>query len=740
MIDYAPDFSLDNVSPHSVAGIVKLWVRELPEPLLTFVLYDDMVRCTRNEDWAGLEQLEAGLPEPNRTIFRYLCTFLAEVSMKSDVNKMTPSNLAIVFAPNLIRPAVETFEAIARDTPVTIATIKHFVEVALNQLAPSVSSEYPTATMSKDDTPLPENWTVYLDETTGAPFFYNVVTNESRWDRPTSADATTPRPSTPTSTAPSPASPPSVSEHLRKGSTSAVPLAPATPNHQLTHRLSSSVAGGTLPPDWVEFRDDATGVPYYYNETSKECVWVRPSVHNPLASLTFDDLEFAHAVNGKWTQGSAGGCFPAVTWFQNAQWIVHLAADGPARFRVCLGACAPSPIGVHVVAVESGRTVDDGRLLMIPSEERLLAIGPFSDDEPASDATPRQATTDIRVVGPCSLMIVPSTNTAGVLGDFVMSVSCSVPISITQVADDGSAWKSVSVRGAWTSSTAGGCYPNFSSWRTNPQFIMRPANPSIPVRVLVHLKRDSVADDDSAIGIYVVSNNGPAQEKLGVCDGDVLARSEFVTSSDTVVEASIPSAGSSGSVVAVADGDVKNVIAIPCTYEPGIIDGFTLTVFADQQLEVDLIPDARRWCSTPFITSTWAAGNSGGCRNFDTWQKNPTFVLSCPNATHHGSASWQAMCIISQPDPDCILPIGFYVTDTNGKTRCKGTFSLAPEVFGQMVFKREEAPYTLYACTFNPGLEGVFKVQVFSQSPCTLVESGGAGAKQQQRAASPQQL
>jgi hypothetical protein len=44
MIDYENTFSLENVSPHSVAGLVKLWVRELPEPLLTFALYDSMVK------------------------------------------------------------------------------------------------------------------------------------------------------------------------------------------------------------------------------------------------------------------------------------------------------------------------------------------------------------------------------------------------------------------------------------------------------------------------------------------------------------------------------------------------------------------------------------------------------------------------------------------------------------------------------------------------------------------------
>lgn len=44
------------------------------------------------------------MPEMFRIIFKYLITFLRMVSLKADINKMTPSNIAIVFAPNILRP------------------------------------------------------------------------------------------------------------------------------------------------------------------------------------------------------------------------------------------------------------------------------------------------------------------------------------------------------------------------------------------------------------------------------------------------------------------------------------------------------------------------------------------------------------------------------------------------------------------------------------------------------------
>jgi hypothetical protein len=42
------------------------------------------------------------LPPQNLAILKALFTFLREVAAKSDVNRMTASNLAIVFGPNLL--------------------------------------------------------------------------------------------------------------------------------------------------------------------------------------------------------------------------------------------------------------------------------------------------------------------------------------------------------------------------------------------------------------------------------------------------------------------------------------------------------------------------------------------------------------------------------------------------------------------------------------------------------------
>lgn len=123
MLDYSEHFSFDGANPYSVTGIVKLFVRELPEPLLTFTRYEDMVQAARSENWDKLRELKMSLLEPNLSVLQYLCEFLAEVSLNVAHNKMSSANLAIVFAPDLMRPVVESFEAIAKDTPVTIAAV-----------------------------------------------------------------------------------------------------------------------------------------------------------------------------------------------------------------------------------------------------------------------------------------------------------------------------------------------------------------------------------------------------------------------------------------------------------------------------------------------------------------------------------------------------------------------------------------------------------------------------------------
>ncbi|XP_006890199.1 PREDICTED: SH3 domain-binding protein 1 [Elephantulus edwardii] len=93
---------------HAVAGALKSYLRELPEPLMTFELYDDWMKAASLKEpgarLEGLREVCRCLPRENLNNLRYLMKFLARLAEEQEVNKMTPSNIAIVLGPNLLWP------------------------------------------------------------------------------------------------------------------------------------------------------------------------------------------------------------------------------------------------------------------------------------------------------------------------------------------------------------------------------------------------------------------------------------------------------------------------------------------------------------------------------------------------------------------------------------------------------------------------------------------------------------
>ncbi|XP_066509358.1 rho GTPase-activating protein 1-like [Hoplias malabaricus] len=96
-------FQIEDV--HLAAVILKTFLRELPEPLLTYKLYNDVVNFQNvdsDSQVITIRNMLMSLPEENYASLRFLIKFLAEVSAESEVNKMTNTNLAVVFGPNLL--------------------------------------------------------------------------------------------------------------------------------------------------------------------------------------------------------------------------------------------------------------------------------------------------------------------------------------------------------------------------------------------------------------------------------------------------------------------------------------------------------------------------------------------------------------------------------------------------------------------------------------------------------------
>ncbi|KAF7638518.1 hypothetical protein Mgra_00001892 [Meloidogyne graminicola] len=118
---------LNNVHPMNIASVVKLYLRRLPEPLLTYELYSELLNIgifssnqEEEENKQGeeqeinvnnnsslqfinlLKQLIQKLPIPNLQTLKYLILHLNRITWFELQNLMTASNLAAVIAPSLL--------------------------------------------------------------------------------------------------------------------------------------------------------------------------------------------------------------------------------------------------------------------------------------------------------------------------------------------------------------------------------------------------------------------------------------------------------------------------------------------------------------------------------------------------------------------------------------------------------------------------------------------------------------
>ncbi|KAJ3200752.1 hypothetical protein HDU82_008634 [Entophlyctis luteolus] len=110
MFDQNPDLDkLDETSPIQVAALLKRFLRELPDPLLTSRLHPLFVESQNPKNNYSLEQrkkilhlLCCLLPKPNSDLLQLLLQLLRHVSQLKDSNKMDIPNLSTVISPNIL--------------------------------------------------------------------------------------------------------------------------------------------------------------------------------------------------------------------------------------------------------------------------------------------------------------------------------------------------------------------------------------------------------------------------------------------------------------------------------------------------------------------------------------------------------------------------------------------------------------------------------------------------------------
>eukprot|EP01094_Clydonella_sp_ATCC50884_P003617 TRINITY_DN12762_c0_g1_i1.p1 TRINITY_DN12762_c0_g1~~TRINITY_DN12762_c0_g1_i1.p1 ORF type:complete len:1008 (+),score=315.34 TRINITY_DN12762_c0_g1_i1:154-3177(+) len=118
---------LSSYTVHDVGGVLRSFLRELPSPLVPFNLFDDAIELQRGHDeavgrsgaaasevepsaeyLAALTAIVVEVPQVNRNLMLRLFALLRRIATFHEHNQMDVKNLAMVFAPSVLRPLEET--------------------------------------------------------------------------------------------------------------------------------------------------------------------------------------------------------------------------------------------------------------------------------------------------------------------------------------------------------------------------------------------------------------------------------------------------------------------------------------------------------------------------------------------------------------------------------------------------------------------------------------------------------
>lgn len=135
-------YNADNLptinDPHVIAGLLKNYLRSLPDPLLTYKLYDEFIAIASLTSEQGLKeellQVLYKLPKANYDNLRYLIAFLSEFKEQIGKTRMSTQNIAIVISPNLLWPKNEKDQGYSEQVS-SAASVNTIVELLVSNYA-----------------------------------------------------------------------------------------------------------------------------------------------------------------------------------------------------------------------------------------------------------------------------------------------------------------------------------------------------------------------------------------------------------------------------------------------------------------------------------------------------------------------------------------------------------------------------------------------------------------------------
>eukprot|EP01119_Soliformovum_irregulare_P008996 TRINITY_DN22107_c0_g1_i1.p1 TRINITY_DN22107_c0_g1~~TRINITY_DN22107_c0_g1_i1.p1 ORF type:complete len:423 (-),score=94.69 TRINITY_DN22107_c0_g1_i1:163-1404(-) len=116
--------------PHVVASLLKLYLREIPEPVFPFCIYDQLIAIHQRDPQEVTKFFieSSEVPTCHKRVLLEILKMLKLIASNSDESRMTTSNLSIVFAPNLIRSQEQNLQQTVLHTPMINSIFRVFLD------------------------------------------------------------------------------------------------------------------------------------------------------------------------------------------------------------------------------------------------------------------------------------------------------------------------------------------------------------------------------------------------------------------------------------------------------------------------------------------------------------------------------------------------------------------------------------------------------------------------------------
>ncbi|XP_064809489.1 rho GTPase-activating protein 5-like [Oncorhynchus masou masou] len=129
--DHSMDLIVMDVAVNAVAGALKAFFSDLPDPLIPYTLHPELVEAAKIVDHIErlqvLKEIVRKFPAVNYEVFKYVITHLNRVSQQSKTTLMTADNLSICFWPTLMRPDFENKDTLST-TKLNQSVIESFIQ------------------------------------------------------------------------------------------------------------------------------------------------------------------------------------------------------------------------------------------------------------------------------------------------------------------------------------------------------------------------------------------------------------------------------------------------------------------------------------------------------------------------------------------------------------------------------------------------------------------------------------